>query len=43
MAQRTMRPIETEADRYWREKIDRRGYGVELAVLAMFLTILILN
>lgn len=43
MALRNTRRIETEADRYWREKVERRSYCAELAVLAMFLTIMVLN
>lgn len=43
MALRNTRRIETEADRYWRDKIENRSYGAELAVLAVVLTILVLN
>ncbi len=44
MATRTMRPTETAADNYWREKTARRQhYGVELAALVVFLAIMALS
>ena len=43
MAQRSTRLVETEADRYWRDKTGRSGYSGELVTLALLLAAMFLN
>ena len=44
MVRRDTSMIETEADRYWREKTSPSSfYGAEFAVLAVFLLVMALN